>query len=60
MAGTVRTVYDRSVKVMLLGRPPVVKQVRRDLEPGPRFARVDGIAEIPCSFDPDTVVLSIL
>ena len=60
VAGTVRNLDGGSVEVMLLGRPLAVKQMRRDLESGPRFARVDGIAEIPCSLDPDTVTFSIL
>ena len=55
-----RNLEEGSVEVMLLGRPLAVKQMRRDLESGPRFARVDRIAEIPCSLDPDTVVFSIL
>ena len=60
IAGTVRNMDDGSVEVMCLGKPPAVKEMRRDLESGPRFARVDGIAEIPCSLDPDTVAFSIL
>ena len=55
-----RNLEEGSVEVMLLGRPLAVKQMRRDLESGPRFARVDGIAEIPCSLGPDTVTFSIL
>ena len=60
VAGTVRNRDDGSVEVMLLGTPVAVKQMRRDLESGPRFARVDGIAEIACALDPDTMFFSIL
>ena len=48
------------MEVVLLGRPLAVKQMRRDLESGPRFARGGGITEIPCSLDPDAVAFSIL
>jgi acylphosphatase len=60
VAGTVRNISDGSVEVMLLGDAELVQRMRRDLEEGPRFARVDGIAEIPCTLDPGTTGFSIL
>ena len=60
LAGTVRNLPDGSVEVMLLGSGDAVEQMRRDLGKGPRFARVDGIAEIPCSLDPATAGFTIL
>ena len=45
---------------MLLGDAESVRRMRRDLEDGPRFARVDGIAEIPCTLRPDIAGFSIL
>ncbi|MGB1778022.1 MAG: acylphosphatase [Longimicrobiales bacterium] len=60
VAGTVRNLPDGSVEVMLVGEPQAVRQMRIDLEDGPRFARVDGIAEIPCTLDADTIGFSIL
>ena len=60
VAGTVRNLADGSVEVMVAGTPDAVKQMRSDLENGPRFARVDGIAEIRCPLDPATVGFSIL
>ena len=60
IAGTVRNLADGSVEVMLVGEPDAVKQMRLDLEDGPRFARVDGIAEIPCALDSDTMGFTIL
>lgn len=60
IAGTVRNLPDGSVEVMLLGDVEAVRRMRLDLEDGPRFARVDGIAEIPCTLHPDTTGFSIL
>ena len=60
VAGTVRNCVDGSVEVMLLGAAEAVKRMRHELEDGPRFASVDGIAEIPCSLDPDTTGFTIL
>lgn len=60
VAGTVRNLSDGSVEVMAVGTSDSVKQLRSDLTRGPRFARVDGIAEIPCSLDLETVGFTIL
>lgn len=60
VAGSVRNMSDGTVEVMAVGAPGAVEQMRQDLARGPRFARVDGIAEIPCSLDPAAVGFSIL
>ena len=60
VACKVRTVPDGSVEVAVLGPPGAVKELWEDLARGPRFARADGIVEIPCSLDPATVGVSIL
>jgi acylphosphatase len=60
VAGTVRNLPDGSVEVMVRGTAAAVREMRHDLARGPRFARVDGIAEIPCSLDPAAVGFSIL
>ena len=60
VAGTVRNMADGSVEVMMSGPADAVKRMRRDLEEGPRFARVDAIAEITCTLDPATAGFSIL
>lgn len=60
IAGTVRNRDDGSVEVMVVGSGEALERLRTELGRGPRFARVDGIAEIPCELDPATSGFTIL
>ncbi len=51
LTGWVKNLADGSVEVRVAGDDEVLERFRRRLEEGPRFGRVDGIAEDPLDVD---------
>ena len=51
LTGWVRNLPDGSVEVQVAGDDAVLERFRQRLQEGPRFGRVDGIAEEPLDVD---------
>ena len=51
LTGWVRNLPDGSVEVQVAGDDAVLERFRQQLREGPRFGRVDGIAEEPLDAD---------
>ncbi len=51
LTGWVRNLTDGSVEVQVAGDAEILERFRQRLEEGPRFGRVDGIAEEPLDAD---------